>query len=177
MTNEQSHEMALLFNKEDISKYTQSELGYIFEQYRIMIESTDKISDKRATANQFFLSVITFLVSIIGIVTGFGNQEMWIFGGWIIFLSLTGIILTLFWYRILESYQQLNKRKFVIIHMIEKHLPLRLFDFEWKILGEGKNPKTYHPLTQLEKWVPLLFIMLFMILMIFGMGLIYDCAN
>lgn len=173
MSEKENLNIATLFNKMNYSDYDDIELSKIFEQYKIMVESTDRISDKRATANQFFLSVLSFMLGIIGVVSAFSTQEKWILGIWILFISITGIILCIFWHRTIESYRQLNKCKFIIIHMIEQDLPLRIFDYEWKILGKGKNPKTYHPLTNLEKIIPILFISIFICMLLFGSLLIY----
>jgi hypothetical protein len=45
--------------------------------------------------------------------------------------------------------------------MIERKLPLAVYTAEWKVLGEGKNPKKYRQLTTAEKRVPLIFIGLY----------------
>jgi len=65
------------------------------------------------------------------------------------------------WYRwvwfLLRSYKQLNTGKFKVIHEIEKKLPLALYDFEWKILDEGKNRNTYFPFSHIEMIIPWVF--------------------
>ena len=34
---------------------------------------------------------------------------------------------------------------------------------EWLALGEGKDPKLYWPLSHIEKWIPILFALLYII--------------
>jgi hypothetical protein len=41
-------------------------------------------------------------------------------------------------------------REFAVIHKIEEQLPLRLYEYEWQILGYGKDPKKYRPFTHVE---------------------------
>lgn len=144
---------------------------HLLEQYKLYVEMADKISERRASANSFFLTVITALISIIGLISGFGTQVVNVFNFWIIAVSIVGLILCYSWYRIIESYRQLNSGKFKVIHEIEMKLPLALYHGEWIMLGEGKDSKLYRPLTHFEKWVPMLFTLLF--LTILSVGIIY----
>ena len=41
---------------------------------------------------------------------------------------------------------------------MEKKLPLNIHDTEWKLLGEGMNKEKYRPLTDVEQYVPKIFI-------------------
>lgn len=141
---------------------------HLLDQYKLYVEMADKISERRANANSFFLTVITALISIVGIVSGFGTQAIGVFSFWITIVSIVGLILCYSWYRILESYRQLNSGKFKVIHEVEKKLPLALYHGEWIMLGQGSDPKLYHPLTYVEKWVPTLFAMLFAVTFVVG---------
>ncbi|MCK5602271.1 hypothetical protein KAR91_10390 [Candidatus Pacearchaeota archaeon] len=141
---------------------------HLVEQYRTYVEMADRISERRANANSFFLTVITVLVSVMAIVHGFGTQTEDILGSWLIIVSIIGVILCYGWYRILESYRQLNSGKFKVIHIIEKRLPIAAFRCEWLALGEGKRPDIYHPLTNVEKRVPVVFAILFIALIVVG---------
>lgn len=44
-----------------------------------------------------------------------------------------------------------------VIHRIEGHLPLAVYDAEWAAVGRGARPKLYRPLTNLEARVPAIF--------------------
>jgi hypothetical protein len=51
-----------------------------------------------------------------------------------------------------------------VIDEYERRLPSRPYvSAEWRALGEGKNPKLYKPLTDVEKWIPLIFGILYLI--------------
>ncbi len=80
---------------------------------------------------------------------------------------MAGLILSYFWYRLLLSYKGLNTAKFLVVHEIEKTLPLSPYDAEWECLGRGKNSDNYKPFTHIEIWVPRVFIALHMVAVIF----------
>ena len=167
--NQNKQATILLFSSKD--EYGSSYQDHLLEQYKLYVEMANKISERRANANSFFLTVITALISIVGVVSGFGSQTVNVFSFWITTISVVGLILCYSWYRIIESYRQLNSGKFKVIHEIEKKLPLALYHGEWIVLGQGSNPKLYRPLTHVEEWIPMLFALLFIAILL--LGLIY----
>ena len=50
--------------------------------------------------------------------------------------------------------------------MLEKKLPAKLFDTEWQILGGGKDRSKYFPLSHAERFIPIIFIVLYIIIFI-----------
>jgi len=149
-------------------KYGSRYNDHLFEQYKLYVETTDKVSDRRAIANTFFITVVSAMISIMGVLIGFGNNNKFLISCWMIIISLSGIIICYSWYVILQSYRQLNYGKFKIISEIEEKLPLQCYDSEWNVLGKGKQPKLYRSLTTIEKRVPIMFILIF-IAMIIGL--------
>jgi hypothetical protein len=169
---------AKMENDEDLGKlFSLSEKefgeGYrdkLFEQYRIYLETIDKLSERRAASNAFFLSISTGLLAVLGILfnatgTESTNSELLLIG------SIGGIIFNYSWSRIVKSYRQLNRGKWQIVNTIEKRLPLMLHETEWKILGEGKNSSLYKPLTDTERTVPIVFMGIFSALIIYSIAL------
>lgn len=171
-----NNELATVILSTSKDEYGSSYQDHLLDQYKLYVEMADKISERRANANSFFLTVITALISIVGIVSGFGTQAISVFSFWITTVSIVGLILCYSWYRILESYRQLNSGKFKVIHEIEKKLPLALYHGEWIMLGQGSDPKLYRPLTHVEKWVPTLFAMLFAVTLVFGIIYLYTVS-
>jgi len=152
-------------------KVTNSEYGkhyqqHLMDQYQLYLEMTDRISQRRLKANTFFLSINSFLATVIGYLLGSKNPPITA-----VISFLIGAILTYLWFRIVNSYQQLNSGKFKVILEIEKLLPLSPYSAEWKILGEGKCKNLYTPFSNIEKWVPRLLMSLHII------GLIITVIN
>jgi hypothetical protein len=71
------------------------------------------------------------------------------------------------WHRIITSYRDLNTVKFKVIHELEREMPAALYDYEWQKAEEGRG-KAYHPLTHLERWVPVVFMLLYVLLAVIG---------
>ena len=153
--------MSDLFAKNE-KDYGNDYKEHLFEQYKLYVESVEKTSDRRQHANNYFITINTALISLIGLsfqIKIFENLS-WIKS----VLALVGIIICIvFWY-LIRSYKQLNTGKFAVIHEIEKHLPLALYKYEWEVLGEGKDNKKYYPFSHVELFIPWVFGILYALL-------------
>ncbi len=59
---------------------------------------------------------------------------------------------------------RLNSAKYKVVGEYERQLPSSPYwSAEWKALGEGKDPKKYKPLTDVENWVPIIFAFMYVI--------------
>ncbi len=134
---------------------------FLFEQYKLFLHMTDNLNHRRSLANSFFLSVNTGLLSALGLMANLGIDSLTASGLWIVLGAIGGGLFSYTWIRTVKSYSQLSYGKWTIIQEIERHLPLSLYEVEWKILGEGKVPEKYKPLTDVEKIVPFVFIILY----------------
>jgi hypothetical protein len=135
----------------------------LFETYKLYLEMADRVSARRATANTFFLSVNSLILSVIGL---FGEENP-ILAIWLLPIGLAGIILCLTWILILRSYRNLNSAKFKIVGLMERELPLSpWWKAEWKALGEGKTWRLYIPLSVVETSVPILFTASYLLIML-----------
>ena len=84
-------------------------------------------------------------------------------------VAISGIFLCIAWKRLVRSYMQLNKGKYDVILLLEKRLPAAIFKTEWKALGEGVNPQIYKAFTKTENWIPIIFMVLYVALIVFGL--------
>jgi len=150
-----------LFNVTE-AEYGSSYKEHLLDQYKTYIESIDKLGDRRSTANTFFLTANTLLISGLGLLSAFRSSSIL----YLIPPSLAGILLCWTWKATVASYSQLSAGRFNIVHMIESRLPLAVYAAEWKSLGEGRDPKRYKPLTKVERYVPLIFIGLYICIII-----------
>lgn len=133
-----------------------------FEQYKIFVESAEKVSDKRMSANNYFLTVNTALISLIGLI--FTSKVLFLGSSAIKLISTLGLIICTIWFFIVLSYKQLNSGKYSLIHKIEKRLPLQLYNDEWNLLGKGKDLKKYIPFSHIEMLMPIVFFIFYLIL-------------
>jgi hypothetical protein len=136
---------------------------HLLEQYKLYVESADRVSERRTSANNYLLSVNAFLVTLHGFLAGKGPA-----GGWRFAVPVAGVLVCLAWWVLIRSYRDLNTAKFKVVHEVEKHLPAALFDREWQIAEPGKTA-AYRPLTHIEGWIPVLFAALYLALFVFGL--------
>jgi hypothetical protein len=150
-----------LLNK-TLNDYGDNYQSHLFEQYKMYVESIEKISDRRQNANNFFLTLNTVLISVIGL-----SFQLQVFDdiSWsrLVFSFLGILICIIFWF-LLRSYKQLNSGKFVVIHEIEQHLPLSIYDYEWDILGRGEDTSKYYPFSHIELLIPWVFGIIYILL-------------
>ena len=134
---------------------------HIFEQYKMFVEMADRISTRRNTANAFFLSLHTLIVTVVTFAYDKGlklNPE------WLVVFPLIAVLLLCWvWWRLIHSYRQLNRAKYKVIGEYEQRLPSSPYwKAEWTALGRGENRKLYWPLTDAENLIPLTFGVLYL---------------
>lgn len=151
--------------------YGQSYKIHLLEQYKLYVEMADKISSRRSTANTFFLSLNTLLITAVGVVSRLGSSFLSFNLLWIVIASIAGIIFSWTWHKTIRSYCQLNSGKYKIIHMIEQRLPIAAYKAEWLYLKSNKEARKYTELTKVELWVPRMFSFLYIALMVIGIVL------
>lgn len=163
MAEESKHQLI----RHTVESYGDSFKADLFEQYKQYVESAEKISERRVSANNYLLTVNAFLVTLYGIIAASRYHTYWT-----ILVPVAGFLVSLTWYRVITSYRDLNTVKFSVIHELEQHMPAALYDYEWKRAGRGRG-KAYHPLSHLERWIPIVFMILYMLLAVVGgLGLI-----
>jgi hypothetical protein len=138
---------------------------HLLEQYKLFVETSQHVSDKRQNANNYLLTLNSSLVTLfIVFLSTFGQHR------WNVVVPVTGIIVCFIWWSIVESYKHLNTAKFRVIHELEQQLPVALFQYEWWVCGrlrkneEDVGEDRYIPLTQLERWIPFVFMLLYIVL-------------
>ncbi|MCP4267495.1 MAG: hypothetical protein GY777_18350 [Candidatus Brocadiaceae bacterium] len=143
--------------KDILDSHAEQEYGDLYKQhileiYKTYLETAEKISSRRQSANSYFLTINTAIIGIVGYVQ-LGNNSSRFY--W--FVGIAGILLCFTWYRLVRSYRDMNTGKFKVIHEIEKKLPISPLDSEWEVLGRGKDKTKYLQFTVIESRVPLIF--------------------
>ena len=135
---------------------------HYLEQYRIYLHIFNSLGERRQKSNEFFLGLNTAIIGILGYVE---VKETVAHSSLILAaVPFVGIAICWCWYRIINSYRQLNRAKFSVIHTIERKLPAALFETEWEVLGRGKDATKYRPLSMIEQYIPLIFTVLYLLL-------------
>ena len=142
---------------------------HLLEQYKLFVATSQHTSDKRQDANNYLLTLNSSLVTLFVVfISTFGNHR------WNALIPATGLIVCFIWWSLVDSYKDLNTAKFAVIHELENQLPVALFRHEWFVCGHNRKKRDkpvedrYIPLTHLERWVPVAFAGLYIILAVYA---------
>ena len=142
----------------DRESYGDSFTSDLLEQYKLYVQSAENVSARRVASSRYLLTLNAALVALYGVQSaGFGQSY------WTLLVPIVGIPVSLLWYLIIKSHADLNRVKFDVIHEFEQHLPAAMYKYEWLLAEEGQG-KTYRAVTTIERWIPILFAALHVIL-------------
>ena len=141
----------------------------LVEQYQLYVQTSESIVERRQAISSFYVgintAIITAITTIISILMGIdmlSNKPLSI-GIIMLVSSLLSVVLNSNWYLQLESYGKLNSAKMKVISALEKHMPANIFDTEWRIMSSKIGGKKYRSFTNIEKTVPMVFSVIFII--------------
>jgi hypothetical protein len=136
-----------------------------FELYRFSVEMADRVSARRGTANAFFLSLHTTLVTALALsASRLADSPVAVSCA----VTTTGVLLAATWWLQLRSYRDLNRAKFAVILEMEQQLPVAVFTREWENLMKRRAPRwhqRYAELGTVERLVPVVFAALYLVLL------------
>ena len=125
----------------------------ILAQWQTCVEMANSVSQRRDTMNNIFVTLNLAIVTAVSITWDIKS----------LFILTVGIVVCVIWILFIRNFKLLNTEKFNVINDIEKKLPVKPFNDEWKKLN---NNKKYKDSTKLEKTLPIMFIVLYMIVII-----------
>lgn len=132
---------------------------HLLEQYKLYVDSAQKVSEKRITTGNYLLTVSSSLLTAFGIVAMLHAA-----GPWLVIIPISGLVVAYAWFSLVVAYKDLNAAKFKVIHELEDYLPAAIFRYEWHCCQLGKG-KAYRPVTRHEKWIPVIFAVVYIVLM------------
>ena len=136
----------------------------LMEQYKIFLKTSEDLVARRQSVNSFYISLNTALVTFIGVILGLINSPLNTFV--MMAMCIAGIILDIAWANLLDSYGILNSAKMKVISLLEKQLPIALYDSEWKIMNDKLTNKKYTSFTDSEKKIPKTFGVVYCIVLV-----------
>ena len=136
----------------------------LLEQYKLYVQSAENVSARRLASSRYLLTLNTALVALYGFLLANAEHSCWTLA-----IPIIGVLVSVLWYLIIKSHADLNEVKFKVIHEMERHLPAVMYAYEWQLADEGRG-KAYRAVTKIEKWIPLLFAVLHMGLLVVMVG-------
>lgn len=136
----------------------------VMEQYKIYQKTSEDLVERRQSVNSFYISVNSAIVAVFGVILGLVDYPSNVFV--IMIMALIGIILDISWIKLLDAYGVLNSAKMKVISMLERELPIRLYDTEWMVMSDKLNLKKYVSFTDSEKRIPKILIFVYIMIII-----------
>jgi hypothetical protein len=159
-----------------------NEPKYSFEEFKLMYESTEKVTDRRLEANRWNYTVcIAVLLAIAGIIDYSINNISFFYIGLISIIVLSGMAISFcfHWIRQKSDFKSLNKAKFEVLNEMAPNVeynpenpgiinPFCSFAKEWQKLDDmealqkaGKKKVVALKSSTIEYFIPYAFIFLF----------------
>lgn len=139
-------------------------LDILLSQWQTCVEMANSISQRRDSMNNIFITLNLAILAAVSITWDIKS----------IFVLTAGIVICIIWMVFIRNYKLLNKAKFDVINELESKLPAAPLKDEWEIL---KKDKKYRDTTRLEKWLPITFIILYTVMVIFVIALKISCRG
>jgi hypothetical protein len=145
-----------------LEKIYQEDRQLLLEQYKIMVGSTEKVTDQRMRVNNLFFTVTSSIISL-SLVVGKAFEFSIVGAIGMLALSIMAFVVTFLWEKLVRSYGKLNTGKFTVIDQIEKRLRTNMFEHEWRILqqdvGYESNTETEAKIVGRFRWFVLAVIL------------------
>ena len=101
----------------------------LFEQYKLMVETSESLINRRQTTSNVYIGILTALISLVGSSLALNNK---IVTGVIFFaVGIITFVLSRNWKSMLIHLGKNNEGKFAVINAIEEKLPANMFDTEY----------------------------------------------
>jgi len=132
----------------------------IFELY---LATAERVSDRRAQANSWMLSVNSAIVALYGylqsdkMAVGATQKAVWLCA-----IPAAGAIVCLAWWALLASYRELNRAKFEVLAELEAGFPISPIKRERQIYQKHGR----RSFNQIERLIPGCFAVLYAILLV-----------
>ena len=139
----------------------------LIEQYKVMISTSESLIERRQKLTTTYLSIFSALLPVISTMLSFTYFYLYLGAS---LISIICIILCFSWRSTIISYGKSNRAKFAILEEIESKLPATMFSSEW--LALKKITTKYKSFTDRETIIPILFVVVYAVLLIISIVLI-----
>ena len=132
--------------------YGSKEDEHRLEQCKLFVESSHKVSDRRLSTSTYLLTINSSLLTLMGLLAGLLSDRKPL-----VLLCAAGVVMSVMWLLLLESFRRLNTAKFDVILQMEERLPANMFKEEWLQLDANR------PMSLTEKSVPWTLLVLYLV--------------
>lgn len=144
---------------------TPASLDAALEQYKLILGTIESLESRRQTLHTFFMSVNSLFVAAIGLLAKESLDTAEVAWGVVAFAA-AGVVISMSWRLQLHSYEKVASSKWKVINAFESHMPSRPFCAEYAELQR----QNYRSFTKNEAWIPVLFVVLYLVAGLVGAG-------
>src|SRR5512135_1262225 len=146
-----------------------------FAEYKLFVESTQHLSERRQAATQTYLSVNTAIFAILALLVKEAGLKGWYLVGISFPLFLVGVLACLIWDKIITQYKALIGWRYDQLMAMERGMSgtYQLYVKEWEEFFRPKREQEKFGFSRLEVWLPRLFFALYLM---YATGLILAVA-
>jgi hypothetical protein len=146
-----------------------------FEEYKLFSELVQRLSERRQTASQTSLAVNTAAFGVLAFLAKDAGFHGWGLVGVSVPLFLVGIMACVIWHKIVTHFREIIGWHYEQLRDMEAVLPesTRIYCKEWGRFYRAQADKTGFSFSQLEIWLPRLFIALYAI---YAVGMVVATA-
>lgn len=140
----------------------------LFKQYEFYASTSSQVSDRRLRTNRFYVSLLSGVLVVVPVVFDLESLSPIRLAAMAL-VGFVGLSLCVLWFFNIWSYKQLNAGKYAVIHAMEQELPYACYDREWDELSEGRDFRTYIPHWKVERLVPFVLAVPYLLLLAFAL--------
>jgi len=134
-----------------------------FEEYKLGVESTQHLSERRQAATQTYLTINSAIFTVLAFLikdAGFRSRELLLV---CVPLFLVGISVCIIWHRIIVQFESFIGWRYEQLRGMEQAMPgsWQLLTKEWTDYFAPRAGKPRFGFSRLELWLPRLFLALY----------------
>lgn len=139
-----------------------------FDEYKLFVEQTQKLSERRQKANEIYLAINTGIFTILAFFvrdSGFSSWRLFLFS---LPLLLVGVLICFVWHRIIRQFRALIGWRYEQLRMMEDQIPgsFLFITKEWDAGYAPRGGRERFGFARLEIWTPQLVLLLYFIYII-----------
>lgn len=143
------------------------------EQYKFFVQTSEELVKRKQTVNSFYIAINSVILgAIVTVLCAIKDLPViWTVSSSVflsIFIALIGVVVSISWLSLINSYARLNSSKMALISALETNLALNLYDTEWKIMQQKAKNKKVLSFSQKEKYVAYVFLALYLLFVVAG---------
>jgi hypothetical protein len=139
-----------------------------FEEYKLLLEDTTRLIERRKTESNLYTTINMILLAAITFLINDSGLENWMVMMGTLVVVFGGILISRSWMVMIENYKKLSNLRFQVLWEMEEDMPgsVKVFHREEALYPrdeEGKQVSTKGLFADVEKRLPIVFIILYAI--------------